>query len=189
MILIIDNYDSFTYNLAHLLMGFDEVLLKFNDEITLDEIKKINPSLIVLSPGPKTPKEAGICLELVKNFKGIYPILGICLGHQIIAQAFGAKIIKAIRPVHGRVEEISHKSLGLFKSLPNLIKVTRYHSLVVDEKTLPKSIEITARSQDNQIMALKIKNHKIEGLQFHPEAILSEFGKEMMGNFINSLKE
>ncbi|ADO82352.1 anthranilate synthase component II [Ilyobacter polytropus] len=185
MILMIDNYDSFTYNLVQYLSQLGEkVVVKRNDEITLQEIKKLSPNMIVISPGPCTPDDAGISLEVIKRFKGEIPILGICLGHQSIAQVFGAKIIKASEPVHGKVHEITHNNTGVFKNLNNPLKVTRYHSLIVEKKSLPECLEITAFGPNKEIMGLKHKTYLIEGVQFHPEAILTEQGLELLKNFL-----
>lgn len=185
MILMIDNYDSFTYNLVHYLEQMDqEVVVKRNDKITLDEISLLNPSVIVLSPGPCTPNESGICLAVVDRFAGKIPILGICLGHQIIAQYYGASVIEADEPIHGKVFEISHDGRGVFIGLKSPLKVTRYHSLTVDVKTLPDCLEITSQTEDGLIMGLRHKTYDIESVQFHPEAVLTEYGKEMLSNFI-----
>lgn len=190
MILMIDNYDSFVYNLVQFLEELgEEILVKRNDEITIEEIESINPEIIVLSPGPCSPKESGICVDIVNNFKGKKPILGICLGHQIIGHAFGASIVKANQPVHGKVHSIKHTNKGVFKNLKNPLNVTRYHSLIIDEKTLPDEIEITAKTIDDEIMGIKCKNYNIEGVQFHPEAILSEQGHDILKNFINKSRE
>lgn len=187
MILMIDNYDSFVYNLVQYLrqLGKD-VLVKRNDEIDIEYIKKLNPKIIVLSPGPCTPNESGICRDIVKKFKGEIPILGICLGHQIIASVFGANIIKAKYPVHGKVYTINHNNKGVFEGLNNPLNVTRYHSLIIDNKTLPECLEITAMTKDEQIMGIRHKKYLIEGVQFHPEAILSEQGLELLLNFLNN---
>jgi para-aminobenzoate synthetase component 2 len=187
---MIDNYDSFTYNLVQYLEGLNEtVIVKRNDKITLDEIAEMAPSMIVLSPGPCTPNESGICLDVVHRFKGEIPILGICLGHQIIGQAFGCKITKALEPVHGKVHAISHDNAGVFDGLNNPLKVTRYHSLVVENQAIPDFFEITARTDQNEIMGLRHKDYHIEGVQFHPEAILTEMGMELLDNFFQSTKE
>lgn len=189
MILMIDNYDSFTYNLVQYLEGLNEtVIVKRNDKITLDEIAAMAPSMIVLSPGPCTPNESGICLDVVHRFKGQIPILGICLGHQIIGQAFGCKITKALEPVHGKVHAIAHDNTGVFGGLNNPLKVTRYHSLVVENQEIPDFFEITARTDQNEIMGLRHKDYPIEGVQFHPEAILTEMGMELLDNFFQSTK-
>ncbi|MDK2940734.1 anthranilate synthase component II [Acetobacterium carbinolicum] len=190
MILMIDNYDSFTYNLVQYLEKLNAtVIVKRNDKITLDEIAAMAPSMIVLSPGPCTPNESGICLDVVHRFKGEIPILGICLGHQIIGQAFGCKIKKALEPVHGKVHAISHDNAGVFDGLNNPLKVTRYHSLVVENQEIPDFFEITARTDQNEIMGMRHKDYHIEGVQFHPEAILTEMGMELLDNFFQSTKE
>lgn len=190
MILMIDNYDSFTYNLVQYLKCLNEdVLVYRNDEISLEEIEKLNPDMIVLSPGPCTPKEAGICRDVVSTFKGQFPILGICLGHQTIGDVFGSNIIRAKEPVHGKVHPIKHKGNGVFKNLPNPLKVTRYHSLVIERETLPNCLEITAETADGEIMGIRHKDYLIEGVQFHPEAILTERGMDILQNFLNEAKK
>lgn len=190
LILMIDNYDSFTYNLVQYLQGLEEKVLVYrNDEIDLDDIEKLNPEMIVLSPGPCTPNEAGICIDVVKEFKGKLPILGICLGHQTIGQVFGGEVIKALEPVHGKVHPINHTNDGVFKGLNNPLKVTRYHSLVLKRETLPDCFEITAETIDGEIMGIKHKEYLIEGVQFHPEAILTEMGMELLENFLKEAKK
>ena len=190
MILMIDNYDSFTFNLVQYLNGLnEEVLVRRNDSLTIEDIKELNPEMIVISPGPCTPTEAGISMDVIKEFKGNIPILGICLGHQAIAQAFGGNIVKGDQPVHGKVFPINHEEKGVFKGLNNPLKVTRYHSLVVDKETLPECLEITAQTEDGVIMGLKHKDYLIEGVQFHPEAILKEQGMELLDNFLQQAKK
>lgn len=190
MILMIDNYDSFTYNLVQYLKCLgEEVLVKRNDSITLQEIRGLNPDMILLSPGPCTPNEAGICQDVVNEFKGEFPIFGICLGHQTIGQVFGANIVKAKEPVHGRVYPISHTGEGVFKNLPNPLKVTRYHSLIVEKESLPDCLKITAETKDGEIMGIRHKEYMIEGVQFHPEAILTECGMDVLRNFLLEAKE
>lgn len=190
MILMIDNYDSFTYNLTQYLSCLqEEVLVYRNNEISLEEIKQINPNMIVLSPGPCTPNEAGICINVVKSFKGKIPILGICLGHQTIGQVFGGKIVKALEPVHGKVHPISHNNQGVFKGLKNPLKVTRYHSLVIERESLPACFEITAETNEGEIMGIRHKEYMMEGVQFHPEAILTEMGMELLNNFLQQVKD
>jgi anthranilate synthase/aminodeoxychorismate synthase-like glutamine amidotransferase len=185
MILMIDNYDSFTYNLVeYLKMLKRDVKVVRNDQITIEEIKEMKPSIIVISPGPCTPKEAGVSESIIKELKGEFPILGICLGHQAIAEVFGAKIIKANEPVHGKVSEIVHNGIGVFKGLNNPLKVTRYHSLIVERDTLPDELEITAETDIGEIMGIKHKLYPIEGVQFHPEALLTEQGLELLNNFL-----
>lgn len=190
LILMIDNYDSFTYNLKQYLSSLEqEVLVYRNDQIRLDEITMLNPDIIVLSPGPCTPNESGICLEVVRAFKGQIPILGICLGHQTIAQVFGGEIVRALEPVHGKVHSITHNNQGVFKGLKNPLNVTRYHSLVIDEASLPECFEITAKTMQGEIMGIRHKEYMIEGVQFHPEAILTEMGLELLNNFLIATKE
>ena len=190
MILMIDNYDSFVYNLVQYFKELDEdIVVKRNDEITIDDIKTLNPEIIVLSPGPCSPTEAGICIEAVENFKGKIPILGICLGHQTIGQVFGSKIVKAIEPVHGKVHSITHDGKGVFTNIKNPLNVTRYHSLVVDTETLSDELEITAKTKEGEIMGLRHKKYMIEGAQFHPEAVLTECGHELLRNFITLARE
>jgi anthranilate synthase/aminodeoxychorismate synthase-like glutamine amidotransferase len=188
MILLIDNYDSFTYNIYQYLeeMGHRTKVFR-NDKITIEKIKKLNPKVIILSPGPGQPKDAGICLEIIEQFKGKIPILGICLGHQAIGVAFGGKIVKAKRLMHGKISKIYHKQKGTLKKLPTPFNATRYHSLIVDQKTLPKCLEITAKTDDGIIMGLRHKIFPIEGLQFHPESIMTEKGHDMFNNFITNL--
>lgn len=190
MILMIDNYDSFTYNLVQYLNELgEEVRVCRNDEIGLDEVKELNPDMIVISPGPKTPDEAGISVEVIKKFYKTIPILGICLGHQSLIQILGGEIIKAKIPVHGKVEEISHTGKGVFKDLKNPIKVTRYHSLIADRNKLPEELMITAETVDGEIMGVRHKKYLLEGVQFHPEALLTEYGHEMLANFLAEAKE
>lgn len=189
MILMIDNYDSFTYNLIQYLSILGEKVLVFrNDAIGLEDIKNMNPDMIVISPGPSSPKEAGISLEIIETFKGQIPILGICLGHQAIAEAFGGNVIKAKKPVHGKVHPITHIGKGVFQALANPLKVTRYHSLVVERESLPDVFEITAETSEGEIMGIRHKSFLIEGVQFHPEAILSESGLEILKNFLKEAK-
>jgi len=184
---MIDNYDSFTYNIVQYFYELgQDVLVKRNDEITVEDIKRMdNVDAIVISPGPCTPNEAGISVDVIKEFKGVYPILGVCLGHQSIGQAFGAKIVKAKCLMHGKTSKIYHNEKGLFESIPNPFNAVRYHSLVIDESTLPEDIEITARSDDGEIMAIQHKKYPIWGVQFHPESILTEYGLKLLENFIH----
>ncbi len=192
MILLIDNYDSFTYNLYHYLIqaGAKEVLVKRNDEISVEEIKKLNPRGIVLSPGPCTPNEAGICLEVIEKLQGIFPIFGVCLGHQSIGQAFGGKVVKTY-PMHGKISKIfhdtSHGGKSLFKGLPSPFKATRYHSLIIAKETCPSELEIIAQTEDGIIMGIAHKQHKIFGVQFHPESIASEHGHQIIRNFLEMI--
>lgn len=190
MILMIDNYDSFTFNLVQYLNGLDEeVLVRRNDSLTIEYIRTLSPSMIVVSPGPCTPNDAGISVDAIKEFKGEIPILGICLGHQAIGQVFGGKIVKGERPVHGKVFPINHTDKGVFKGLNNPLNVTRYHSLVIDRETLPECLEITAETEDGVIMGIKHKEYLIEGVQFHPEAVLTEQGMELLDNFLQQAKK
>ncbi|HBG1912875.1 TPA: aminodeoxychorismate/anthranilate synthase component II [Clostridioides difficile] len=190
MILMIDNYDSFVYNLVQYIEELGEaVVVKRNNEIKISDIEELNPEVIVLSPGPCSPKEAGICIDIVEHFKGKKPILGICLGHQTIGHVFGGDIIKAQQPVHGKVYSINHTNKGVFRGLKNPLNVTRYHSLIVDSNTVPKELEITAITDKWEIMGIRHKKYLIEGVQFHPEAILSEYGHEMLKNFITEARE
>lgn len=185
-ILLIDNYDSFTYNLYHYLIqaGAKEVLVKRNDEISVIEITKMNPQGIVISPGPCTPNEAGICLEVVEKFKGKIPIFGVCLGHQTIGQSFGGKVVKT-HPMHGKISDIYHEGKNLFKGLPSPFKATRYHSLIIEKETCPKNLEITATTKDGIIMGVADEKLKIFGVQFHPESIASEHGHQIIKNFLD----
>ena len=191
-ILMIDNYDSFTYNIVQYFyeLGAD-VFVKRNDEITVENIKNMDDiEAIVISPGPCTPNEAGISVQVIKEFKGIYPIFGVCLGHQSIGAAFGAKIIKAKCLMHGKTSKIYHNEKGLFKDIPNPFEAVRYHSLVIDRETLPEDIEITAwTKEDNEIMGIEHKKYPIWGVQFHPESILTEYGKKLLQNFIDLARE
>ena len=190
MILLIDNYDSFTYNLVHYVeeLGHNVQVYR-NDKISLKKISKLNPKKIIISPGPCTPNEAGICLDLVKKFYNKLPILGVCLGHQSIGQAFGAKIIKASKIMHGKTSKISNLGSKIFKGLPTSFEATRYHSLVIKNGTLPKNFKVISETIDdkkNVIMGIEHKNYPCYGVQFHPESIASvPFGKKIMKNFLN----
>ncbi len=187
MILMIDNYDSFTYNIVQycLELGADLKVIR-NDELSIDEIKALNPEKIIISPGPATPDDAGVSLDVIKEFKDVLPIFGVCLGHQSIAQVFGAKVVGAKNMMHGKTSQI--KTFGdnkLFKDIPHEFRVTRYHSLIVDKDTLNEHIEASAYSlDDDELMAFKIKDKDIYGVQFHPESIMSEYGYEMIDNFL-----
>jgi len=187
MILMIDNYDSFTYNVVQycLELGADLKVIR-NDELTLDEIKSLNPEKIIISPGPATPNEAGVCLEVIKAFSDTTPILGICLGHQSIAQVFGGEVIKAPIMMHGKTSEIEVLCDDIiFKNLPKKMTETRYHSLTVNKDNLPQNIIVTSKSlDDDEIMSLKIKDKNVYGVQFHPESVMSEYGHEMLDNFL-----
>lgn len=190
MILMIDNYDSFTYNLVHYLEMMDaHVKVMRNDAISVESIRGLKPEMIVISPGPGTPNEAGISAEVVECFKGIIPILGICLGHQVIGQVFDAKVVCAKEPVHGKVFPIWHTGKGLFKGLHRPLNVTRYHSLILEKETLPENLEITAETYDGEIMGIRHKQYPIEGVQFHPEAVLTEAGMTLLRNFLKSARQ
>ena len=190
MILMIDNYDSFTYNLVQYLgeLGAD-VLVERNDQITIEEIEALAPERIMLSPGPCTPAEAGISLDVIKHFQGKLPIFGVCLGHQSIGQAFGGDIVRAEEIMHGKTSTMYHKGVGIFENIPEPFEATRYHSLVIDQDTLPDCLEITAWTETDcgeieEIMGVRHKTLAIEGVQFHPESILSEHGHAMLKNFL-----
>jgi len=186
MILLIDNYDSFTYNLLHYIGELGaEVEVVRNDAITTKEaLARKNLQGIVLSPGPCTPDESGICMEIIRQASGKIPLFGVCLGHEAIGQAFGGKIVRAPEPIHGKVSEIHHESAGIFKNIPSPFKATRYHSLIVEKETLPDCLEITAHTKDGIIMAIAHKQHKTYGVQFHPESIASEYGHDILRNFL-----
>ncbi len=185
MILMIDNYDSFTYNLVQYLgeMG-QELQVVRNDAITLNEIEAMSPDRIVISPGPCTPKEAGISVEVIRRFAGKTPILGVCLGHQSIGYAFGAEIIRADRLMHGKTSMIHHDGEGVFQDLPNPFKATRYHSLIICKETIPECFKISAETDMGEIMGIRHKELAVEGVQFHPESILTSHGRELLANFI-----
>ncbi|MBM14473.1 MAG: anthranilate/aminodeoxychorismate synthase component II [Nitrospina sp.] len=185
MILMIDNYDSFTYNLVQYMGELGaEIRVERNDRISIPEIESMGPKKIVISPGPCTPAKAGISVEAVKHFAGKVPLLGVCLGHQSVGAAFGGEVIKAGQLMHGKTSEVRHDGKTLFKNLPNPITATRYHSLVLNRKTLPECFEITAESDDNEIMGIRHKQLPVEGIQFHPESILTPNGKDLLKNFI-----
>jgi anthranilate synthase/aminodeoxychorismate synthase-like glutamine amidotransferase len=185
MILLLDNYDSFTYNLAQYLgqMG-QELLIRRNDEITLDEIEARKPERIVISPGPCTPKEAGVSVPLIERFAGKIPILGVCLGHQSIGAAFGGRVIRAQKVMHGKTSQIHHDGETIFYGLPQDFQATRYHSLIVERKTLPRELEISAETSDGIIMGLRHRKLKVEGVQFHPESVLTDAGFRLLENFL-----
>ena len=190
MVLVIDNYDSFTYNLVQYLLELgEEVIVHRNDEISLDRIREANPQHIVISPGPCTPNEAGISVDCIKEFGSSIPILGVCLGHQSIAQAFGGKIVRANKVMHGKTSSIKHDSRGVFANLEGSFIATRYHSLVVEERSLPDCLEVSAWSNDEgslkEIMAVRHRELFVEGVQFHPESILSEHGYQILKNFLD----
>ena len=186
MILLIDNYDSFTFNLVQYLGELKaEVLVKRNDEITIEQIKELSPEKIVISPGPCTPSEAGISVDLIQSFHKSIPILGVCLGHQSIGAAFGGKIIRAKEIMHGKTSQMFHDGKTIFKNIPDPFVATRYHSLIIEKESLPDCLEITAWTKDEVIMGIRHKDYPIEGLQFHPESILTNVGKDLLNNFIN----
>jgi len=189
-LLIIDNYDSFTYNLVHFLgeLGAEPVVFR-NDKITLDQIAALAPAGIVLSPGPCTPNEAGICLNLIERFKTTTPILGVCLGHQAIGQAMGGDVIRAPQLMHGKTSRINHTGKGLFRGLNSGFEATRYHSLIVKSETLPRDLEVTASTDDGLIMGLQHKTLPLHGVQFHPESIASENGHALLQNFLNITRD
>ena len=186
MILVIDNYDSFTYNLVQYLgeLGAELEVVR-NDQTTVAAIRKKPPERIVISPGPKTPSDAGICLEVIEAFAGRIPILGVCLGHQAIGQAFGGRVIRAPEIMHGKTSEIRHDGKTIFQGLPNPFPATRYHSLIVERPSLPSCLEISASTSEGLIMGLRHKEMKVEGVQFHPESILTEAGKQLLSNFLH----
>jgi anthranilate synthase/aminodeoxychorismate synthase-like glutamine amidotransferase len=185
MILLLDNYDSFTYNLAQYLgqMGQDLEICR-NDQVTLDEIQDLRPERIVISPGPCTPKEAGISVPLIQRFAGEIPILGVCLGHQAIGAAFGGHVIRAQKIMHGKTSEIQHDGKTIFRGLPQEFVATRYHSLIVERKSLPRTLEISAETSDGTIMGLRHRKMRVEGVQFHPESILTSAGFRLLENFL-----
>jgi para-aminobenzoate synthetase component II len=185
MILLLDNYDSFTYNLAQYLGRLSQKLdVRRNDQITLHEIAAMRPERIIISPGPCTPQEAGISIPLIQRFAGEIPILGVCLGHQAVGAAFGGRIIRAQKLMHGKTSEIEHDGRGVFENLPKPFTATRYHSLIVDRKSLPRDLEISAETADGVIMGLRHRKFRIEGVQFHPESVLTTSGFDLLKNFL-----
>ncbi len=185
MILMIDNYDSFTYNLVQYFGEFGhELVVKRNDVLTLKDIEQLAPDMIVISPGPCSPNEAGESLNIIKNFAGNIPILGVCLGHQAIAQVFGGNVIRAERLMHGKTSPVLHAEIGLHKGMPNPFEATRYHSLIVEKETLPACFEVTAWTEEGEIMGIRHKDYPIEGVQYHPESIMTEQGKKLLRQFI-----
>jgi len=185
MLLMIDNYDSFTYNLVQYFGELGEEIEVFrNDKVSLSEIEKLNPEMLVISPGPGTPKDAGISLDLINHFTGKLPILGVCLGHQCIGESFGGNIVPAPRLMHGKTSLIHHDGKDVFKELPNPLEATRYHSLIIEKETLPDSLEINAWTEEQEIMGVKHKECSVWGVQFHPESILTTCGKELLNNFL-----
>ncbi|MEZ5691627.1 MAG: aminodeoxychorismate/anthranilate synthase component II [Rickettsiales bacterium] len=188
-ITLLDNYDSFTYNLVHYLGELGaEVTVYRNDTISCDELMAAKPDGIVISPGPATPQKSGICLELIKKASGNIPIFGVCLGMQAIGEAFGGKVIHAPKPMHGKISKINHDGRSVFAELPNPFEATRYHSLIVEKDTLPSCLEITATTNDDLIMGLQHKEHNTSGVQFHPESIASEYGYDILKNFLDNIK-
>ena len=186
MLVVIDNYDSFTYNLVQYLGELGERPRVFrNDQVTLDELAQLRPDRIVISPGPKTPKEAGICCDLILRFAGQVPVLGVCLGHQCIGAAFGGRIVRAARLMHGKTSPIHHDGRTVFEGLQNPFEATRYHSLLVDRDELPSCLEISAETAEGEIMGVRHKEYPIEGIQFHPESILTKEGKGLLRNFLS----
>lgn len=185
MILVIDNYDSFTYNLVQYLgeLG-EEIKVCRNDEIDIEGIQELSPDHILISPGPCTPNEAGISLDVISHFKSSIPIFGVCLGHQAIGQAFGGKVIRAERLMHGKTSAIHHSGTSVFEGLPNPFTATRYHSLIVEKESLPDCLEITSWTEEGEIMGLRHKEYPVEGVQFHPESIITDHGHQMLRNFL-----
>lgn len=185
MLLFIDNYDSFTYNIVQYFAELgQEVAVRRNDDITLEEIEALNPQYLVIGPGPCSPKEAGISVAAMRHFAGRLPIMGVCLGHQTIGEAFGGRIVRVKTLMHGKVSPVSHSGKGMFMGLPNPVTCTRYHSLVIERGTLPECLEITAWTEDGEIMGVRHKEYAVEGVQFHPEALLTEHGHDMLNNFL-----
>ena len=190
MIIVIDNYDSFTFNLVHYLGGLGaDVVVHRNDKISTDAVLALAPDAIVLSPGPCTPNEAGICLDLIGKAKGKVPLLGVCLGHQAIGQSFGGKVVRAPVPIHGKLSEIRHSNTGLFRGINGPFKATRYHSLVVDRASMPRELVTNAETEDGLVMGLMHASLPIHGVQFHPESIASEHGHLMLKNFLELAAE
>jgi len=185
MFLLIDNYDSFTYNLYHYLGELGaQLVVKRNDALTAAEALAMSPQGIILSPGPCTPNEAGICLKLIEAVAGKVPLLGVCLGHQALGQAFGGKVVRAPAPLHGKLSQVSHRGIGVFQDIPTPFTGTRYHSLIVERATLPDCLEITAETSDGLIMGMQHREYPLHGVQFHPESIASEHGHRLLGNFL-----
>ena len=185
MLLMIDNYDSFTYNLVQYFGELGQELKVFrNDAISLSEIARLNPDYLVISPGPCAPAQAGISLAAIREFAGKIPLLGVCLGHQSIGEAFGGRVVHAKKLMHGKVSPVHHNNVGMFRNLPNPVTCTRYHSLAVERETLPECLEVTAWTEDGEIMGMRHKTLAVEGVQFHPESILTEHGHDMLKNFL-----
>ncbi|KRG12984.1 anthranilate synthase component II [Virgibacillus soli] len=189
MILMIDNYDSFTYNLVQYLGELGEpITVKRNDKISLYEIEELSPNYIIISPGPCTPNEAGISLEVIRHFSGKIPILGVCLGHQAIAQAFGGKVVKAKQLLHGKTSQVYHDQKTIYTQIPDPFLATRYHSLIVEKESLPDCLEITSWTVDDEIMGIRHTKWAVEGIQFHPESITTEAGKQLLANFLQTYR-
>ena len=187
MLLLLDNYDSFTYNLYQYLSELGaEVAVRRNDQMTLDEIEAMQPGSIVISPGPCTPNEAGLSCQVIETFGPRIPLLGVCLGHQAIGQVYGGHVIRAPEPMHGKTSLIHHQGQGVLRNLPQPFEAIRYHSLIVERSTLPDELEITAETADGLIMGLRHRTHPVEGVQFHPESIMTSFGKDLLRNFLTS---
>ncbi len=189
MVLLIDNYDSFTYNLVHYFetLGADMKIVR-NDAATSEELFAMSPKAVVISPGPSSPKNAGVCVDFIKKYAGKVPIFGVCLGMQSIGYAFGADIVLARRTIHGKTSMVTHDSTGVFRGMPNPIEVVRYHSLAVAENTLPKCLRVTARAEDGEVMGIRHTDFLVEGVQFHPESIMTFGGKRMLENFLLEAK-
>jgi anthranilate synthase/aminodeoxychorismate synthase-like glutamine amidotransferase len=186
VILLLDNYDSFTYNLAQYLGELGcQVEVHRNDRISVEQISQRKPERIVISPGPCTPQEAGICVELIQKLAGKIPILGVCLGHQAIGAAFGGKIVRAPKLFHGKTSQIRHDGSGVFRGLPNPFTATRYHSLIVERKSLPRALQVTAETDDDIVMGMQHREYPLMGVQFHPESVLTESGKQLLKNFLS----
>ncbi len=190
MIVMIDNYDSFTYNLVQYLgvLG-EELIVKRNDEITVAEIERLRPDFIMISPGPCTPNEAGVSLEVIDRFAGQIPIFGVCLGHQAIAQAFGGRVVRAPRLMHGKTSSVYHDGETIFRGVPNPFTATRYHSLIVERETLPDCFVVSAWTEEEEVMAIRHKTLPVEGVQFHPESIMTSHGMQLLKNFIDTYKK
>jgi anthranilate synthase component II len=188
-VLVIDNYDSFTYNLVQYLGELGEhTIVRRNDEITLSEVTQLRPVAAVLSPGPKTPREAGICNDLLVELGPTLPTLGVCLGHQCLGSAYGAQVVRAQRVMHGKVSRVFHEDQSIFRGIPRPFLATRYHSLVVDRASLPDDLEVTAWTEDGTVMGLRHRRYPLAGVQFHPEAILTEHGHQLLGNFLTQAR-
>ncbi len=190
MLLLIDNYDSFTYNLYQYIAELGtEITVRRNDEVTLAEIEALNPDQIVISPGPCTPNEAGRSCQIIQAFAPRIPLLGVCLGHQAIGQVYGGRVVRAPEPMHGKTSLIYHQGQGVFRGLPEPFEANRYHSLIVESASLPDELEVTARTVDGLIMGLRHRTHPVEGVQFHPESIMTPAGKTLLQNFLQSSRE